>query len=306
MSGVNKHKATMFHEFLRYIKGEMSGKEKNLMEREFQKDPFAEEAAEGYATIPADLAAEDLKILHNRLAYRINHKSKIAIFSIAASIAVIMVISAVFIVTHDKNKVIVLSENIPDDVRSSAPPPVSPASSVPEPENKTAEKKAEEDQIAEQYKTEQSATDRSELISDEAEAVVKDLPSASEKTEAVKLLTAEKSMEMARAAGTPVSIKTINQGDYSPPQPVVGTDSFNIYLEKNTRNPEPDKPGQQVVISFKVGVNNKISSIRIITSPGNKFSQEAVRLIKEGPEWKHAVRTGEAVEEEIIVPIIFR
>ncbi len=47
----NKNKRLKFPDFFRYSSDKMSGKERNSFERELQKDPFAMEASEGFASL---------------------------------------------------------------------------------------------------------------------------------------------------------------------------------------------------------------------------------------------------------------
>ena len=63
MSGRNKNIKTRFSDFLSYMKGELPEEERNLFERELQKDPFAEEAEEGFSTILPDDISEDFRRL---------------------------------------------------------------------------------------------------------------------------------------------------------------------------------------------------------------------------------------------------
>ena len=114
-------------------------------------------------------------------------------------------------------------------------------------------------------------------------------------------------MDMARAAGAPAAAKSEKNRDYFPPQPVVGRDSFDIYIEKNVRNPEPGSSVQHVVVvSFKVQTDSTTTGIKIITSPGKAWSREAIRLIKEGPAWKPAEKYGKIIEDEVMVRIVFK
>ncbi|MCX6254026.1 MAG: carboxypeptidase-like regulatory domain-containing protein [Bacteroidia bacterium] len=103
MSDKNKNKRNMLPDFLRYQRGEMTGEERNSFERELQKDPFTEEAAEGYATISAEEASNDIVHLQKRLKSRFIRRQKFLIYRIAASVAVLMVISTVFVIV-ERNK----------------------------------------------------------------------------------------------------------------------------------------------------------------------------------------------------------
>ena len=81
----------------------MSDKERNAFERELQKDPFAEEAAEGFEAVTPEEAERDLLSIKSRLTKRTTRKQRFIYYRIAASIAVLMVVSSIFIVV-ERNK----------------------------------------------------------------------------------------------------------------------------------------------------------------------------------------------------------
>jgi hypothetical protein len=97
----NKGKETS--EFLRYSGSEMTDRERHAFERELQRDPFAAEAAEGFSEISSSGAASDLSELDTRLKKRISGRRKITFYSAAASIAVLMILSSVFLLIQ-KNR----------------------------------------------------------------------------------------------------------------------------------------------------------------------------------------------------------
>jgi len=43
-----------------------------------------------------------------------------------------------------------------------------------------------------------------------------------------------------------------------------------------------------------------------VRSPGRIFSEEAIRLLKEGPEWKPAISNGKTTEDKIRIRIVFK
>jgi hypothetical protein len=98
MSEKNKNTSNRFRDFLRYRRDEMTGEEKNSFEREFQKDPFAEEAAEGFESISPEEIKNDLADLKKRIKVRSGRKNRYIVYRIAASVAVLMIISSIFIV----------------------------------------------------------------------------------------------------------------------------------------------------------------------------------------------------------------
>lgn len=89
---------TGFQRFLDYISGKAERKDRNAFERELQKDPFTEEALEGLSSLPLAEAENDMRILSYRLKRRIHGRRKIVVYRIAASVAVLMIISSVFII----------------------------------------------------------------------------------------------------------------------------------------------------------------------------------------------------------------
>jgi hypothetical protein len=96
--------------------------------------------------------------------------------------------------------------------------------------------------------------------------------------------------------------------EYTPPHPVNGRADFDKYIRENIRRPDITTTGQRavVVLNFIVNAVGKIDSIRIIRSPGKIFSDEAIRLIKEGPEWKAAEQNGNAISDEVRIRIVFK
>jgi hypothetical protein len=145
MQDRNKNNGKGFPDFFRYNRNEMSGKERNSFERELQKDPFAEEAAEGFKTITPEQATTDLSDLHAGLEKRINKRSRVIYFRIAASFAVLMLISSLFVLiqrnrSHD-NGIPATAMNETLEITSHEPlrePEIHPTSSERSPE-KTAQ-----------------------------------------------------------------------------------------------------------------------------------------------------------------------
>ena len=93
-----------------------------------------------------------------------------------------------------------------------------------------------------------------------------------------------------------------------PPRPENGKADFNKYIEDNLKRPDTETDGQRVVVvvNFKVDMKGKIDSIKVIKSPGKFFSDEAIRLIKEGPAWKPAEENGKVIDDEVRIRIVFK
>ena len=99
----------------------------------------------------------------------------------------------------------------------------------------------------------------------------------------------------------------ISQG-YTPPQPIQGQAAFDRYIRENIRRPDSATTGQRVVVilSFMVEKTGKPDSITVVKSPGKPFSDEAIRLLREGPAWKPALENGEIIQDKIKIRIVFK
>ncbi len=103
MKGKGNYKNSKFSGFLRYSGNKMSDEERNAFEKELQKDPFAEEAAEGFESVTPNTASKDMAYLQKRLKIRTTGMRNFPYYRIAASVAVLMVISTIyFIVERDR------------------------------------------------------------------------------------------------------------------------------------------------------------------------------------------------------------
>jgi hypothetical protein len=109
MSDRNRNKKSRLSEFLRYQKDEMSAKERNSFERELQKDPFAEEAVEGFASITHEEASKDILQLQKHIKLKTVSHHRMIFYRIAASVAVLLVISSVFLIVERNKSVSQLS-----------------------------------------------------------------------------------------------------------------------------------------------------------------------------------------------------
>jgi hypothetical protein len=99
----NKNKIIRYSDFFRYSGKKMSEKERNSFERELQRDPFAEDAEEGFALITSQEASKDISSLKKQLKKKTERPQKLFLFRIAASIAVLMIVSSIFIVIERKS-----------------------------------------------------------------------------------------------------------------------------------------------------------------------------------------------------------
>ena len=90
-------------DFVHYQRGEMTGEERNSFEKKLQKDSFAEEAAEGFSLFSPEEISRDLINLQNRIKSRTVKRQGFMVYRIAASVAVLMIVSTLLIVIN-RNK----------------------------------------------------------------------------------------------------------------------------------------------------------------------------------------------------------
>jgi hypothetical protein len=327
----NKNRNNYLSDLIRYTRGEMTKREENAFQRKLQKDPFAAEAAEGFSEISPSEANDDVQHLGKQIKNRTTHRQRIVFYRIAASVAVLMVISSVFLYI-DRNKppkqfsqqtvkpasgeklndvgqpsepIVTDSKNLmaaPEkeadyailDVRKeTALPPVAenpPAAQIsealPTPESKdsilyVAENKITEPQV--------KADTQPQAISEEVAA-------------------GDFADRNARAAAGAVNKAENAVASYNPPQPVNGQESFDNYVSGNIQKPADLVSGQTatVVVAFIVRSSGALDSINVITSPGKEYSDESVRLIREGPAWRPAERNNEKIDDKVRLSIVFK
>ncbi len=333
MSGKNKHKSNRVPEYIRYRHGNMTGKEKNSFERELQKDPFSEEAAEGFDMLSSEELGRDMDTLSRRLKRRVTGKRRILAYRIAASIAVLMVISSVFLVIERNRQ----TKNMPAEIseqRTFAIPagqaikskgkgtlqrPVTPSATgkksniaatrknTPEKATGYAAMEAEEVPAAEMQAkapVENITTDKSKRVIHTAEAIAARADSGKK----AKFQPDAASLNEAVVVGYGTRKSSATPKGYNPPIPVAGRKAFDKYINDNIIRPDTlnDKKRVVVVLSFRVGADGTVDSIRIVRSPGNQFSGEAIRLLKSGPAWKPATEDGKSVNDVVTIGIVFR
>ncbi len=90
--------------------------------------------------------------------------------------------------------------------------------------------------------------------------------------------------------------------------PLGGWDTYESWAEGNIRYPEGIQPvlRQEVVVSFMVQPDSTLTDMKAVSSPGEPFTREAFRLLREGPRWVPAGSGGKAVAEAVVVKVVFK
>ena len=308
----NNKKSSLF-EFQRYIRGEMTKKEENAFQRKLYNDPFAEEAIESFSEISPQEADDDIEPSGKQFIKRIKSGKRIIIYTSAALVAVLIIISSVFIILDRNKPALQTSKNI-----------IKPAPLEVTDSNQITELLLAESNNATDTTVIEAEQEITNDITDTASTAIIENPAIAENTEALAMTGGKDSnIYIAKdQISVPVTVlkevvfaiddsakKAENmQTGYISPQPVAGSSNFNKYIEENIIRPLVQPQGEEAVavVSFVVRTTGIIDSIKVISSPGNEFAREAIRLIREGPAWKPAEDNGRIIDDEVRVRIVWK
>jgi TonB family protein len=335
MKEKNKNRNDTLSDFIRYTRGEMSKREENSFQRKLQKDPFAAEAAEGFSEISPREADDDLKRLGKKLKNRIKPGQRKVYYRSAASVAVLMIISSVFLYVERNKPARQLSQ---EAVKPAPPEKTTDSKDLVAAPEKEAEKQvangtkdaAIPDEIVNPSVTEKTEAlaliEKKDTLLYVAENKISEQPDAAAKQDNAalneskvkpdtQLLAANEvvtvgygAVKSSRAVPAAAEKADSAGASYIPSQPVNGKTSFDNYVRENIQKPAVLVAGQTVTVfvSFIVRSSGTIDSINVITSPGKEYSDESVRLIREGPSWKPAERNNEKIDDYVRMPIVFK
>ncbi len=339
--------------FIRYIRGEMTKREENNFQRYLQKDPFAEEASEGFSQISPDELENDLDLLVKKLKRRVAGKQRYIYYRIAASVAVLMIISSVYIISTRTKTERKLSETAVSETPLEIPATdgmkekseniykesgiIMAEQDIEESSPESIAEKSGEEVIDESREVavtggigDQANKEADKNVIDRAEIQAKAFePPVTQKKAAVTQVSGKIIPEEGKMPATPsdLAVKGISsrvaldtgyilemiaadstgQTNYLPPVPLNGKENFDKYIEENIRIPDIMPEDQVVVVELDLLVKStgSIDTIKVASSPGNEFSEEAIRLIEEGPEWKPAIENGRTINDEVKIKIVF-
>jgi TonB family protein len=95
---------------------------------------------------------------------------------------------------------------------------------------------------------------------------------------------------------------------YNGAGPEGGLEAYKVYMEQNIRFPAGDTITKRgvVILTFNVSKEGTISRIQTLRSPGKPFTDEAIRLLKQGPPWKPARNESGPVDDVVRMRIVFK
>ncbi|HEV7780400.1 MAG TPA: TonB family protein [Chitinophagaceae bacterium] len=86
-----------------------------------------------------------------------------------------------------------------------------------------------------------------------------------------------------------------------------GAAALKQFLSRNLDTPDDLESGEKKVvrIKFQVDKDGMVNSFEIVTSGGNEFDQEVVRVCKKMPRWTPAKQNGISVPVNYVLPVTF-
>jgi len=93
-----------------------------------------------------------------------------------------------------------------------------------------------------------------------------------------------------------------------PAQPSGGFKAFKQYMEESIKYPDVESTAERavVILRFTVKPSGDLTSIIPLRTPGEPFTEEAIRLIIEGPSWNPAFNDDGKIEEIVQLRIVFK
>lgn len=239
---------------LDYIKGQRKGKEAHRLEKEAMSDPFLSDALEGFDTVQGN-HAKRIEELRSRLPRPEKQQTNyLRIAGIAAGILLFVGIGCVAFLYNkaEPNRRLVAQSEQKEEREQIVE--LTPPEELEETKELAPPVIADKNVVSTDSKEDMSATTD---IFDESAVEIRTEPSV-------------------RAKATPRAL------------PVIGADKFTQYLQDSIRYPADslciDIKGK-VILAFMIDTQGRPYDISVKQPLCPSADQEAVRLIKEGPDW---------------------
>jgi hypothetical protein len=316
----------------------MKDKERDKDKRLFlPDDEFGEEASEGLGRLNRDEAAGDLHELKGRLRRRVSKPRHIWLQAAAALVVLLIASTVVIYVFREKGiagtqlakseeavidtALIAMAEPIQKQekgyistekkgkgetfARAKGTEPAMPVAGTEKAVARSGQAKQPSEKAA------AIAVKDTDMVMEMAEANDEKAVAEEVIVEAVPMMQrtamregeADKKEAAGKAAARPVTAMPDRQA-----APVGGWEEFNKWTRPNISLPGDVKPNvsRVVVVTFKVRADSTLYDLKVVRSADDSFSQEALRMLREGPKWVPAVLDGKVVDKEVTVSIIFK
>ncbi len=132
-------------------------------------------------------------------------------------------------------------------------------------------------------------------------------------TETRKMIAAENSDTATRISPVAdeealVSRAFAEQESYRPAAPGRSPKAWQRYLRRNLRYPQQALDNNitgEVKLQVAVSADGKPGAINVLQSLGYGCDREAIRLVREGPDWQPALRNGVPVADTVVITVPF-
>jgi len=324
-----KYSGSQIEDIRRYLNDEMTAAERNAFERKMQADPFLAAAVEGYAHIDDEEGAEDINALQRRIKSRAAGKSNF-VYRVAAAAAIVLVASSVLLVKNFRQSGQQIAENRelkadespeprayePSESKSAITPytdtvkmeqkepaPGAALTGLADSGMKIVFEKEIKPVVHEADKTDDAVVLDEMVIADKqlkAKGIEEGRPAA---VTAAEKETSKKVAGVKEVVAQQVPV--IELSGEAKPQP--GYDEYREYLAEKQVYPQALKHMGRVTVSLELVIqaDGRLGEIRVLESPAKAFSDEATRLVREGPDWLPAFKDGKAVRDTVKLELIF-
>ncbi len=96
---------------------------------------------------------------------------------------------------------------------------------------------------------------------------------------------------------------------YHAAEPDKGRRNYERYLKRNLKYPDAAKENNiegEVVLVLTINTFGSITNIDVVQSLGYGCDQEAIRLIREGPDWVPGNMNNTAIDDKVMVAVPFK
>jgi len=96
---------------------------------------------------------------------------------------------------------------------------------------------------------------------------------------------------------------------YTAAEPDKGRKNYDRYLKRNLNYPDAAKEGKiegEVVLVLTINTFGSITNIEVVQSLGYGCDQEAIRLIREGPDWVPGTLNNIVIDDKVMVAVPFK
>ena len=124
------------------------------------------------------------------------------------------------------------------------------------------------------------------------------------------MLTEEQESDVAKRRESTAAAKSVvaESPVFVPAAPAGGGDAYDLYVTQNLVYPQAAVDNQivgNVIVEFNIDPSGNVGNFTIVQSLGSGCDEEAIRLIREGPNWVPATRDGVPVDSRVQYTVEF-